>query len=135
MKYVLQYVYSHYMKCKINFLACICILYLYRVGQIPFSLEKCFKKKLLNIFSNFFFYLKAQSFRLIMESNFIQMAASAGRAVAYTSGTIFKHIIDCKHLYFNNSFTNIVLLSVNYLWLVGVTLIFDGTAQMIVNQC
>ena len=32
---------------------------------------KCFKKKLLNIFSNFFFYLKVQSFRLIMENNFI----------------------------------------------------------------
>ena len=34
-------------------------------------------------FSNFFFfYLKVQSFRLIMENNFIQMAASAGHAVA-----------------------------------------------------
>ena len=33
-------------------------------------------KTLLNIFSNFFFYLKVQSFRLIMESNFIQKAAS-----------------------------------------------------------
>ena len=32
-------------------------------------------KKLLNIFSNFFF---TQSFRLIIENNFIQMAASAG---------------------------------------------------------
>ena len=35
-------------------------------------------KKLLNIFSNFCFYLKVQSFRLIMENNFIQMAASGG---------------------------------------------------------
>ena len=32
-------------------------------------------KKLRNIFSNFFFYLKVQFFRLIMEINFIQMAA------------------------------------------------------------
>ena len=38
-------------------------------------------KKLLNIFSNFFFYLKVQSLRLILENNFIQMAASAGHAV------------------------------------------------------
>ena len=30
----------------------------------------------LNIFSICFFYLKAQSFRLIMENNFFQMAAS-----------------------------------------------------------
>ena len=30
-----------------------------------------------------------------MENNFIQMAASAGRAVAYTIDSIFKHIIDC----------------------------------------
>ena len=30
-----------------------------------------------------------------MENNFIQMAVSAGHAVAYTNGTIFKHIIDC----------------------------------------
>ena len=29
-----------------------------------------------------------------MENNFIQMAASAGHAVAYTIGPIFKHIID-----------------------------------------
>ena len=31
-----------------------------------------------------------------MENNFIQMAASAGHAVAYTIGPIFKHIIDCE---------------------------------------
>ena len=30
-----------------------------------------------------------------MENNFFQMAASAGHAVAYTIGSIFKHIIDC----------------------------------------
>ena len=37
------------------------------------------------------------------------MAASAGHAVAYTIGTIFKHIIDYVQLYFTNGFTNIVL--------------------------
>ena len=35
-----------------------------------------------------------------MENNFIQMAASAGHAVAYTIGPIFNHIIDCVQLYF-----------------------------------
>ena len=40
-----------------------------------------------------------------MENNFIQMAASAGHAVAYTIGLIFKHIIDCVQLYFTNGFT------------------------------
>ena len=54
-----------------------------------------FKRKLLNI--------------LIMENNFIQMAASAGHAVAYTIGPIFKHIIDFVQQYFTNCFTNIVL--------------------------
>ena len=44
------------------------------------------KKKLLNIFLNFVFYLKVQFFRLIMENNFIQTAASAGHAVGYTIG-------------------------------------------------
>ena len=44
-----------------------------------------------------------------MENKFIQMAASAGHAVAYTIGSIFKHIIDCVQLYFTNGFTNIVL--------------------------
>ena len=44
-----------------------------------------------------------------MENNFIQMAASAGYAVAYTIGPIFKHIIVCVQLYFTNGFTNIVL--------------------------
>ena len=68
-----------------------------------FFFEKCFKK------STFIFYLKVQSFQLIMENNFIQMDASAGHAVAYTIGPIFKYIIDCVQLYFTNGFTNIVL--------------------------
>ena len=69
--------------------------------------ENALKKNQLNIFSNFFFYLKVQSFRLIMENNFVQMA---GHAVTYTIDPIFNHIIDCKLLYFTNGFTNIVLL-------------------------
>ena len=44
-----------------------------------------------------------------MENKFIQMAPSAGHAVAYMIGIIFKHIIDCVYLYFTNGFTNIVL--------------------------
>ena len=44
-----------------------------------------------------------------MENNFIQTAASAGHAVAYTIGSIFQHIIDCVQLSFANGFTNIVL--------------------------
>ena len=44
-----------------------------------------------------------------MENNFIQMTASAGYAVAYTIGPIFKHIIECVQLYFTNGFSNIVL--------------------------
>ena len=48
-----------------------------------------------------------------MGNNFIQMAASAGHAVEYstanTIGQIFKHIIDCVQLYFTNGFTKIVL--------------------------
>ena len=63
------------------------------------------------------------------------MAASAGHTVAYTIGPIFKHIIDCVQLYFTNDFTNIDLQSVNWLWLVGVTLIFDGTPQIIEQRC
>ena len=42
-----------------------------------------------------------------MENNFIQMATSAGQA--YTTGSIFKHIIDYVQLYFTNGLTNIVL--------------------------
>ena len=33
-----------------------------------------------------------------MENNFIQMAALAGHAIAYTIGSIFKHVIDCMQL-------------------------------------
>ena len=44
-----------------------------------------------------------------MENNFIQMAASAGYAVDYTIGPIFKHIIVCVQLYFTYDFTNIVI--------------------------
>ena len=55
---------------------------IYSVRQITVFFWKCLKK-LLDIFSNFLFYLKVQSFRLIMENYLIQMAASAGHAVAY----------------------------------------------------
>ena len=70
-----------------------------------------------------------------MENNFIQMAASGGHAVAYTIDPIFKHIIDCVQVYFANGFKNIVLSCVNGFWHEGVTLIFDGTPQIIVQQC
>ena len=43
-----------------------------------------------------------------MENNFIQMAVSAGHAVAYTIDSISKHIINCAQLYFTNGLTNIV---------------------------
>ena len=69
-----------------------------------------------------------------MGNNFIQIAASAGHAVAYTIGPIFEHISDCVQLYFTNGLTNIVLQSVNCLWLVDVTLIFVGTSQIIVQR-
>ena len=55
-----------------------------------------------------YFYLKVQSFRLTKENNFIH-SASAGHAVGYTTGPIFKHIIDYVQLYFTNGLTNIVL--------------------------
>ena len=74
---------------------------------------KCFKKNYW-IFSQIFFF-----FRLIMESNFIQMAASAGHAVAYTICPIFKYIIDCVQLYFTNGFTHQLSLACRrntYLW-------------------
>ena len=73
-----------------------------------FFLENALKKP-TEYLSNFLFYLKLQSFRLIMENNFIQMAASAGHAVAYMIGPIFKRIIDCMQLHFTNGFTHIVL--------------------------
>ena len=37
------------------------------------------------------------------------MAASAGHAVVYTIGPIFKYVIDCVQLYFTNGFTYIVI--------------------------
>ena len=57
---------------------------------------KCFKK-------NYWIFTQI-SFESIM-----QMAASAGHAVAYTIDPIFKHIIYCVQLYFTNGFTNFVL--------------------------
>ena len=74
-----------------------------------FFLEKALKKTTEYFLKNFFFYLKVQFFRLIMENNFIQRVDSAGHAVAYTIEPIFKHFIDCVQLYFTNGFTNIVL--------------------------
>ena len=64
----------------------------YRVRQILF-LENALKKTTEYFFK--FFYLKIQSFQLLMENNFAQMATSANHVVAYTIGPIFKQIIDC----------------------------------------
>ena len=44
-----------------------------------------------------------------MENNFIQMAASAGYAVAYIIGPIFKSIIDCVDILLYQWLANIVL--------------------------
>ena len=46
-----------------------------------------------------------------MENNFIQMADSAGHAVAYTIGPISKHIIDCEQLDFTNGLSIVSGLS------------------------
>ena len=51
-----------------------------------FFFENALKKKYWIFFQIYFFYLKVESF---------QIAASAGHAVTYTIGPIFKHIIDC----------------------------------------
>ena len=50
-----------------------------------------------------------------MENNFIEMAASAGHAVAYTVGLIFKHIIDCVQLHFTNDITSLACRRNTYL--------------------
>ena len=76
-----------------------------RVRQTTFYFWKCFKKTT----EYFLFHLKVQSFWLIIENNVIEMAASAGYAVAYTIGTTFKYIIDRVQMYFNNGFPNNVL--------------------------
>ena len=115
--YRTTYIYTTHTR---KYVKCLLLLYMYlhiysminMYIQGPpntFFFGKCFKRKLLNIFSNFFFYLKVQSFRLIMENNSTQMAASAGHAVAYSIGPIFKHIIHCVQLYFTNGYTNIIL--------------------------
>ena len=83
----------------------------YTIGYTKylFVFGKCFKKKTTEYFLKFLFLFESTTHPEIMENNFIQMAALVGHAVAYTIGSIFKHIIDCVQLYFRNGFTNIVL--------------------------
>ena len=100
--YILYYIYIYI------YIYYIIYIYIY-IQSPPNTFFWKMHKKLLNIFSNFFTYLKVQAFRLIMENNFIQMAASTGHAVVYTFGPIFQHIIDCVQPYFTNGFTNIFL--------------------------
>ena len=81
---------------------------IYSIGSAKYLFfGKCFIKNLLNIFSNFFFYLKVPSFQLIMENNFIQMAASAWPCSSLHDRSNFKHI-DCVQLYFNNNYLQII---------------------------
>ena len=81
---------------------------LYRVRQIPFFIEYALKKTTEH-FLKFLFLFESPILPVNNGKYFHSMAASAGHAVAYTIGPIFKHIIDCVQRYFINGFTNIVL--------------------------
>ena len=100
--------FAQYIQCGMICVTNSAILFIIQGPPNSFFLENGLKKT-TELFLKFFFYLKVQYFRLIMENNFIQMAASAGHAVAYTIVPILKHIIDCVQLYFTNGFTNVVL--------------------------
>ena len=73
-----------------------------------FFLENALRK-IYWIFLKFLFLFESTNLSVNNGKNFIQMAASAGHAVANTIDPIFKHIIDCVQLYFINGFTNIAL--------------------------
>lgn len=90
------------------------------------------KTKRFDIFSNCDFYLKAVSLYLMMEYNFIQVAAAAGLAIADSVDPIFQHIFDCLRQYLSNGITNVGLKCINCCWFVGVALVFSGTPQIIV---
>ena len=80
------------------------------------------KKKTTEYFLKFlFFYFKVQSFQLIMEKSFIQMAASAG----HTAVANYRLCAAVLHQ----------LLHEYYLWIVSITLIFDGSPEIIVQRC
>ena len=106
------------------------------IGSVKYPfLENTLKKKTTEYFLKFLFLFESTILTVNNGKEFHQMAASAVHAVVYTIGPICKHIINCVQLYFTNGFTNIVLQRVNCLWLVSVTLISDGTPQIIVQRC
>ena len=100
---------------------------LYRVRQILFFRENALKKT-LEFFLNFFYYLIVQSFRLIMENNFIHMAALAGHAVAYKIGPIFKRCISAMAL-------RILSLKASIVSGLSGNTYLCGVAQIIVQRC
>ena len=59
------------------------------IGYAKYLFWKMFKKILLIIFLNFFFYLKVQSFRLIMEKNFIYLFYSASRILSFKASIVY----------------------------------------------
>ena len=63
-------------------------MYLKGTPNTFFFLENPLKRT-TEYFLKFLDLLKVQSFRLILEGNFVQMAASAGHVVAYTIDSIF----------------------------------------------
>ena len=70
-----------------------------------------------------------------MEYYFIQMAAAAGLTVAHSLGSIFEHFFECLGPYLVNGITNVGLKMVNCLWMVDITLVFNGAPQEIVQRC
>ena len=64
--------------------------------------------KLSDIVSLLPTYLKVAT-KTLQSTKEMSLKGRKGHAVAYTIGSIFKHIINCVQLYFTKGFTNIVL--------------------------
>lgn len=63
------------------------------------------------------------------------MAAPAGLAMADFVDPIFQDIFDCIRLYLTNFSDDIVFELINCCWIIGITFIFDGAPQIIVQRC
>ena len=80
--------------------------------------------------------MKVQSFRLIMENNFIQMASSAGHAVQTTRLDQFLSTLSIVCIYISPMASGILSFKAPIVsGFDGIILIFDGIPQIIVQRC
>ena len=95
------------------------------MGHLTFGIWIDYKKNLWIFFQNYGFIRKIEPFHLRMKHNIIQMTATSGLTVPYSTNPIFQYIFD---------FLSFIPTNRNFDFVFQGTLILNGSPQKIVQR-